>query len=141
MVDIDTISHIVSGFVGDEAGLKFKVWYEYYRKFEPAIHSLINNGNAHLAFDQLLPTEKMVFVISACYYAKHKILADKSKNRLKCLEYLCAFLQHHKVDHEVQVIAFHSSFSFDMVAQMKLYECKVFFDHFNRLTERVSFAK
>lgn len=143
IVDIETVIQIISGYVGNEAGLKFKIWYEHYRRFEPYIHSLIETGSTTLVFNELLPTEKVVFVISACYYAKHKLFSEpaKSRNRLVYLEHLCNFLQQYKVEHEVQIMGFYNSFDFDMITKHKLYECKVFFDHFNKLTEDVTFKK
>src|SRR5580698_5146168 len=39
--DIESVTQIISGYVGSEAGLRFKLWYEFYRKFEPFVHSLI----------------------------------------------------------------------------------------------------
>ena len=143
IVDIESVIQIISGYVGSQAGLKFKVWYEHYRKFEPFIHSLIETGNTTLVFNELLPTEKIVFVISACYYAKHKLFTEsvKSRNRLVYLEHLCNFLQQYKVEHEVQVMGFYNSFDFDMISKHKLYECKIFFDHFNKLTADVTFKK
>ena len=143
IVDIETITSIISGYVGSEAGLKFKIWYEHYRKFEPIIHSLIDKGSTNFAFNELMPTEKIIFVISACYYAKQKVFGEpfKNKNRLIYLEHLCKFLQYYKVDHEVQVMAFYNAFSFEQIATHKLYESTIFFEHFNKLNEGVIIKK
>jgi hypothetical protein len=143
IIDIETVAQIISGYVGSEAGLKFKIWYEYYRKFETVIHSLIEKGQTNFSFHDLMPTEKIVFVISACYYAKYKLFAEntKSKNRLVYLENLCNFLIHYQVDHEVQVMGFNNSFDFDLITKHKLYECKIFFDHFNKLNEGITIKK
>lgn len=143
IVDIDTVTQIISGFVGDEIGLKFKIWYEHYRKFEPYVHSLIETGSMGLKFETLMPTEQVVFVVAACYYAKQKVFTDvsKSKNRFVYLEHLCNFLTSNKVDHEVQVMGLYNSFDFDMITKHKLYTCKPFFDHFNKLNENVTFKK
>ncbi len=143
IVDIDTVAQIISGFVGAEAGLRFKLWYEHYRKFEPFIHSLVETGAMSLNFNDLMPTEKIVFVIGACYYAKQKIFQDhsKSKNRLIYLENLCNFLKSNNVEHEIQVMGFYNSFDFDMIAKHKLYACKIFFDHFTKLSENITFKK
>lgn len=143
IVDIETVTQIISGFVGNEAGLKFKIWYEHYRKFEPYVHSLIETGSMGLDFEKLMPTEQVVFVVSACYYAKQKVFSDaaKSKNRFVYLERLCDFLDRCKVQHEVQVMGMYNSFDFDMIAKHKLYSCQQFFDHFNKLTENVTFKK
>lgn len=137
IVDIETVTQIISGFVGGEAGLKFKIWYEHYRKYEPVVHSLIETGAMTLDFEQLNQTEKVVFVISACYYAKHKLLTEnpKSKNKLAYLEHLCNFLQHNKVNYEIQAIGFNNSFDFDLITKYKLYDHKVFFEHFKMLQE------
>lgn len=143
IVDIDTVTQIISGFVGGEAGLRFKIWYEHYRKFEPFIHSLIESGNMALDFNSLAPTEKVVFVVSACYYAKQRVFAEapKSKNRFVYLENLCKFFIHYKVDHEVQVMGLYNSFDFDMIAKNKLYMCKQFFDLFTKISENITIKK
>lgn len=142
IVDIETVTQIISGFVGAEAGIKFKVWYEHYRKFETYVRSLIETGSMNLDFANLAPTEKVVFVISACYLAKYKVFSEsKSKNRLVYLEHLCNFLNAYQVEHEVQVMGFYNSFDFDMITKHKLYTCKTFFDHFNKLNENVTLKK
>jgi hypothetical protein len=143
IVDIDTVTQIISGYVGGEAGLRFKIWYEYYRRFEPFIHSLIESGSMTLDFGSLAPTEKVVFVISACYYAKQKVLSEstKSKNRFVYLEHLCKFFIHAQVDHELQVTGLYNSFDFDMIAKNKLYACKEFFDLFTKIGDKVIIKK
>jgi hypothetical protein len=143
IVDIESVTQIISGYVGSEAGFQFKIWYEHYRKFEPIIHSLIETGSTTFNFHELLPTEKVVFVISACYYAKQRLFAEsvKSKTRLIYLEHLCRFLQYYQVEHEVQVMGLYNSFDFDLITSHKLYECKVFFEHFSQLTQGVSLKK
>lgn len=143
ITDIDSVTQIISGFVGNEAGLKFKIWYTHFRHFESHVHSLIESGTMALNFQDLEATEKVVFVISACYYAKQKVFSEsaKSKNRFVYLERLCNFLTQCNVEHEVQVMGFYNSFNFDMVTEHKLYACKVFFDHFTKLNENVTFKK
>jgi hypothetical protein len=139
--DIESVTQIISGYVGSEAGLRFKLWYEFYRKFEPFVHSLIERGQMSLNFDDLVPTEKIVFVIAACYHAKLKVFADKSKNRFIYLEHLCNFFNQYKVETEMQVMGLHNSFDFEMIKTYKLYQCKLFFDLFTRLSEGVTFKK
>jgi len=140
IVDIDTVTQIISGFVGGEAGLRFKIWYEHYRKFEPFVHSLIDSGNLTIDYLSLSPTEKVVFVVTACYYAKQKLFSEtsKSKNRFIPLENLCKFLTTNNVDYEVQVMGLYNSFDFDMIAKHKLYACKEFFDLFTKISENVT---
>ena len=133
ITDIETVIQIISGYVGGEAGIRFQMWYEYYRKFETLVHSLIEHGTMSLDFEQLVPTEKLIFVVSACHYAKQKIVAERGKNKCLYLDNLCSFFKESKVEKEMQVIALHNSFSFDFVSSRKLYECQAFFDHFNEL--------
>lgn len=139
IVDIESISQIVSGFVGSEAGLRFKIWYEHYRKFEPFIHSLIESGFMQMDYNSLSPTEKVVFVISACYHAKHKALLEKvkSKNRFTFLENLCKFFINYQIDHELTLIGLNNSFDFDMITKNKFYECVEFFDFFKKVNEKI----
>lgn len=141
LVDIETISQIISGFVGNEAGLKFKIWYEYYREFEPFVNSLIENGEMTFDFNSLLPTEKIVFTIAACYYSKQKVLADISKNKFLYLENLCKFFINYNVDHETQIMGLYNSFSFEQITKYKLYECKMFFELFTKISEGISIKK
>lgn len=141
MADIESVTNIISGYVGGEAGLRFKIWYEHYRKFEPYIRALIENNNLSLDFSSLQPTEKVVFVVSACYYAKQKVLVDKTKNRLIYLERLCDFFIKQNVEHEIQVMGLYNSFDFDTITRYKLYSCKVFFDMFTKLQEGTTIRK
>jgi len=141
MPDIESVSQIISGYVGNEAGMRFQMWYSHYRKFEPHVNSLFERGQMSFNFDELIPTEKVVFVVAACYHAKLKVFGDKSKNRFVYLERLCNFFNHYKVDTEMQVMGLHNSFSFESIRQKKLYECKPFFDHFTKLTENITFKK
>lgn len=141
ITDTETVTQIISGFVGGEAGLRFKIWYEHYRKFEPFIHSLVETGKMTLDFQDLPPTAKVIFVISACHYAKQKVFSEsaRSRNRLVYLEHLCKFLENYGVENEVQVMGFYNSFDFDMITKHKLYTCKIFFDRFTKLNESVTF--
>lgn len=141
ITDIDSVTQIISGYVGFEAGLRFKIWYEHYQKFEPYVHSLIETGEMTLSFNELAPTEKVVFVVSACYYAKQRVFGEKSKTRFAYLEHLCNFLISEHVEHELQVISLCNSFDFDMITKHKLYSCKVFFDLFTQLSNNVSIKK
>lgn len=143
IVDIETVTQIISGFVGGEAGLRFKIWYEHYRKFEPFVHSLIEVGHMTLDYTSLSPTEKVVFTVSACYHAKQKVLSSpaKSKDRFAYLENLCKFFAKYQVEHEVQVMGLYNSFDFDMIRTHKLYTCKVFFDLFTKISENVIIKK
>jgi len=135
MSDIESVTHIISGYVGGEAGLRFKLWYEHYRKFEPYVRALIDNNNLSFDFSSLAPTEKVVFVVAACYYAKQKVFAEKTKKREIYLERLCQFFIKQNVEQEIQLMGLYNSFDFDMIAKHKLYTCTVFFDMFKKLCE------
>ncbi len=143
LLDIETITQVISGFVGREAGLRFKIWYEHYRKFEPFVHSIIDSGHMTLDFNSLTPTEKVIFVITACYYAKQKSLFDgyKPKNKFFHLENLCKFLKNYKIEYELQVMGLYNSFDFDLITRYKLYTCKEFFDLFTRISEHITMKK
>ena len=141
IADVDTITQIISGYVGSQAGLKFEFWYKYYRQFEQFIHYIIDTGTTTFEFDKLVPTEKIIFIVSLCYYAKQKVIVEKSKNKFIYLERLCNYLICNKVDPEIQIIGLHNSFTFESIAKHKLYESKIFFDHFGALNGSVTFKK
>jgi hypothetical protein len=133
MADIESVTHIISGYVGGEVGLRFKLWYEHYRKFEPYVRALIDNNNLSFDFSSLAPTEKVVFVVAACYYTKQKVFAEKTKKREAYLERLCQFFIKQNVEQEIQLMGLYNSFSFDDITKHKLYNCTVFFDMFKSL--------
>jgi hypothetical protein len=143
LVDIDSITQIISGFVGNESGLRFQIWYENFRKFEPYVHSLIESGSMAFDFNGLTPSEQLIFCISACYHAKTKIVQvnNKSKNKFVYLENLCKFFSSYEMGEEIKVMGLNNSFDFNMITKLKLYECKEFFDLFNIITEKVQFKK
>ena len=144
IVDIEEVSQIVCGYVGLEAGIRFKIWYEHYRQFEPYIEMLINQGKMSLKFDELIPSEQMIFVVSACYYAKQKCVDMKttdSKKRYQPLENLCDFFVKYQVETEMQIMGLHSSFSFESITNQKLYQSKKFFEHFSKISEKVEIGK
>lgn len=137
IVDIDTITKIISGYVGGEAGIKFKVWYSYFREYEPYIKVLIEKGQMSIDFSTLSPSQKIVFVITACHHAKIKTLENKSKNKFLFLENLCKFINDYNVDPEIKMIALNNAFSFDMITKHKLYTCNSFFTLFNSINEKI----
>ncbi len=142
IVDLESIVQIVSGFVGCEAGIKFRMWYEYYRNFEPFIHSIIDSGNCTYEFNKLSPSEKIIFVISACYHAKLQTIENTNKSKkFKYLENLCRFFAVYNVDKELQLIGLNNSFSFEQITIHKLYTCKSFFELFTKLNEGVTLKK
>lgn len=142
IVNIEAITQIVSGFVGYEAGLRFKMWYEHYRKFEPIVHSLIDSGHLSIDYQSLAPTEKLIFVITACHYAKIKTLeCSKHKNRFLWLENLCKFIINNKVDFEIQIVGLYNAFNFEFITKHKLYECKTFFDLFSKINDSITMKK
>lgn len=141
MTDIESITQIISGYVGCEAALRFKTWYEYYRKFEPFVHSLIERGEMGINFEEMIPTEKVVFVITACHYAKLKVIEGKAKYRITYLDNLLNFFNQHKVETEVQTMGLHNSFPFDIIEKHKLYSHVPFYAHFTKLTEGINIKK
>lgn len=141
IIDSESVIQIISGFVGAQAGLEFKIWYEHYRQFEPYIHSLIDNGSMTLNYSALTPTEKLVFVISSCYYAKTKFLEAKAKNKFLQIENLYKFLTNYDVDSEIVTMGLYNSFDFDMIRKHKLYSCKEFFDLFTKINGGIQIKK
>jgi hypothetical protein len=140
-IDIDTVTSIISGFVGLSAGLQFKIWYEYYREFEPFILSLIETGECAKDYASLQPTEQLVFCITACHLCKLKVLSAQTKKRFKYLENVCHFMIDNAINKEIQLIALQNAFPFELITTNKLYECKIFFDLVSKLQEGVSIKK
>ena len=141
MLDLDSITQIVSGYVGSQAGLMFKVWYEHYRKFETPVRLLIEKNEMTIKWEDLIPTEKLIFIVSACYYTKQKVLDKGIKSKCTYLERLCAFFSKYDVAPEMQVLGLNNSFSFEIITKYKLYNCKTFFDLFSKLSQGVTFKK
>ncbi len=143
ILDNQSIFQIISGFVGEEAGIRFNMWYTHYREFEPHVKSLIDNGELTINFAKLAPTEQLVFVITACYFAKLKLFSEipKNKNKFYFLENLINFFTQSNVDLEIQLMGLNNSFDFEMIANQKLYTCIPFFNHFKKLNENINIKK
>lgn len=142
MVDIETISTVVSSFVGYEAGLRFKTWYEHFRNFETPINYFLENGSfgREFLFESLNQTEKVIFCISLCHLAKLKFISQKCKN-ISYIDNLTAFFNASKIDKEVQIISLNNAFPVEIIAKYKLYKCKSFFEMYSNLNQNVSFKK
>lgn len=142
IIDSESITQIISGFVGKEVGFKFKIWYENYKKFDPYVQSLIDYNKMSLSYKDLMPTEKLIFVVSACFLAKQKTLSNINKSKkFIYLENLCNFFETYKVDIELQIIGVCNSFSFENITKYKLYSCKTFFNYFTKLNEKIILKK
>ncbi len=137
LIDLDTTTQLVSSFVGNEVGIRFRMWYEYFRQFEGIIHSIIDGGKINFDFYKLEPSSQLIFVISLCFYTKTKSLENKSKNKHQPLENLVKFFVKNNVDIELQLMGLSNSFTFDMIAKNKLYECVSFFDLFSKINEKI----
>lgn len=141
IVDIDSVVNIISGYVGYQAGLKFKVWYEYYRKFEPFVLSLIESGECAVNIDGLDPTEIIIFCTTACYFTKQKIIDSKTKSKFQYIENLVKFFEQHHIAEEVQLISMNNAFPFEFITKYKLYQNQTFFDKIKSLQDKVTFKK
>lgn len=138
IVESQIITNIVSGFVGNAAGAKFKAWYDHYRRFEPYILSFLERGEMIFDFDNLMPTEKVAFVITACHLAKLSILDNIDKKQSKKflpLENLCKLFYAYNIDMELKVIGLQTSFDFKFITKNKLYSCKPFFKLYQEVND------
>jgi AAA domain (dynein-related subfamily) len=135
ITDEETIVSIVSGFVGEEAGQEFGLWYGYYRRFEPQALALIDKNVSPSAWNDWNPIEQMVFVITASRVARTKFIeASKTKPKYGCIERLCGFLN--GLTPEMQMLGISNSFPLEMVVnpRWKLYQCGVFFELSKKLS-------
>ena len=66
---------------------------------------------------------------------------DNMDSAFKYLENLCSFFIKYKIDKEMQVMGLYNSFSFDDVAKYELFNCKVFFDLFDKINKGVQIKK
>jgi hypothetical protein len=137
--DSDIIIDIISGFVGFNAGFKFRSWYDDYRRFEPIIHGIIDDFeiiDQNFDFNKLKPTELIVFVTSLCYYTKQKTLQSlKTKDRFKYIDNMSMFFNESKIAEEIVLMSLYNSFSFELIAKNKLFESKTFFNWVNKLNK------
>ena len=135
LTDIETVSSIVSGFVGEAVGTQFRTWLEHFKRFEPAALNLVEKGISPSGYDDWSPTEQIVFVISAAHIARLRfIAASKTKPKYAHVERLVSFLE--TVEPELQALAITNSFPLDMVVDPKfaLYKNAEFFSMSQRLS-------
>jgi AAA domain (dynein-related subfamily) len=137
LMDVETISGIVAGYVGAAAAHKWKVWFEWFRKWEPIILSMIEGGGCSIDYQTLTPNEQLVFVISACHLTKLRFVQEsKTKPKYRVVENLCAFLKEN-VEPEMQTIGLANSFPIEIVIDKRynLLNCKPFFDLHSKITD------
>jgi AAA domain (dynein-related subfamily) len=130
IVDTASVVNIVAGFVGLAAALQFQVWLEHNRNFEPAASSLIETGHCAIKYQNLTPTQKLIFVITACGASKRRFLKEtKTIPQYIYVERLCQWLIENDVDMEICALAIANSFTIDLVVnpKYKLYDCHDFF--------------
>ncbi len=128
ITDIETITHIVAGFCGNQASVRFKIWYDYARKYESLITTLIESGYCPIEYHKFNPTEQLVFCITASHHTKLKILDSNSKKKqFKYLDNLCKFFNEYKVAKELVLSSVNNSFPFSMITKYGLVDHKAFF--------------
>lgn len=69
---------IIAGNVGDTAAAKYRAWYNHYRKWDPAIQELIEQGK-HPDFSNAGSAEQLIVAIAAC----SKVYAELKPNNEK----------------------------------------------------------
>ena len=79
---------LVAGRVGMQASVKFKVWVDHYRKYEPMVEELIYNGKFP---DKNLPSEAIIIIaMSAMREFKNRLHTDKTPEELSNLKQMSA---------------------------------------------------
>lgn len=142
MIDLETVTAIIAGFVGDEAAIKFGIWYKYYREFEPKILSLLEMGQYPIDFEKLSVTEVYVWSVTLCHLAKRKIMETKGKaKQIQYIENVIRFFDQYQIDSEVQLITIRNSFPIEFITKYKLYESQVFFEKSKSLQNQAVFKK
>lgn len=136
--DTETIHHIISGFVGYEAGFTFKIWHEYFKKYEAIAHSIIDFGEINFDLSQLNKTELLVFALTASMYAKQKTLSNKNNsNKFLFLQHLCKLLNQSMIENEIKLVALSSVFNYDLIVKYELYSCVEFYNLFDFLSKNI----
>jgi hypothetical protein len=139
ITDNETLCQIVSGFVGLDAGIQFSVYFNYFRRFEPAANALLQSGSlTSLNFSSLSPTERLVFCISTAHLAKQRMIREsKKKPSYSAINHLCSFLKDN-VEPEIQGMILNNSFPIEVVTdnRFKLYNCASFFELTSKLGEK-----
>lgn len=130
--NLDIITTLISGFVGVQAAIRFKIWYEHFRKYEIHINSYLDTGSMDYDYNKLSPNEKLIFIISLCYVAKIKFL---DSGNFKILDNLCGLFKEYNVEVEHKLMGLNNAFTFEMVTKKKLFQCNEFFELFTEIME------
>lgn len=141
ITDIGTITQIIAGHVGANAALAFQTWYEYSREYEKIMPGIIEHGHSTLDFSKLDPTQQLIFAITLCHLAKHKVLGTTIKKKIRYVEHVCRFFTDNNVSKEIQFVSILNAFPFDLITKHKLYQSTVFFDLVSKLQEGVKISK
>lgn len=138
MHDTETIVSIVAGFVGLEAASNFRLWFQYFKEFEPKILSLIETGEYPKDIDKFSVSELFIFCVTLCYITKQKITASKIKLRnLKYIETVCDFYSRFDIEDEVQLVTIRNSFPVEFITKHRLYESQIFLEKSKELQTEI----
>lgn len=83
---------MVAGNVGDGAATKFKNWYQYYRRFDPAINALIEKG-VMPNISNLQAQEILIMAISACSRVYTELKPNNAKRIKPITQHVYKWMQ------------------------------------------------
>jgi MoxR-like ATPase len=76
------ILKLISGCVGDEAAIKYNNWFKFYKKYDPIINDLVNNG-INPDISKASEEECLVIAVSACSKLYHSLNPNSSEEDIK----------------------------------------------------------
>jgi hypothetical protein len=136
--DLDTLVNLVAGYVGAQAALQFEIWLKHYKRFDAAIHSMLEGRGSVIKYGDLDQTSKFVYCLTACHLAREKCLSGKGKPKFRYLESLCQFFDQERVEPDLQLISLRNSFPMDtVVLKHNLIACQPFFEKVSAVNDRV----
>lgn len=92
----------VSGCVGKEAGLKYKIYYEHYQELLPTIEQLFNGMSITSVYKSWDPSKKLIAAMIIC--ARLATQLDGGKYPPELLKHIGKFLQNAPPEHVIVAV-------------------------------------
>jgi hypothetical protein len=135
-VQADLMYKIVSGSVGDLAGTKFKAWYIHYRKFDPVVNELVDNGK-HPDLSNLSASDILVLALSACNRVYQEVKPNNKKKMEKIIKNVYPWIASIPEDHQIGAVRLSFGGDWEKITKYGLVEIPEFYEVFEKITKKL----
>lgn len=118
----DLLHNKVRGCVGKDAGIRYSLYFDHYRKLLPMVERIYKGDNISREYHALDPSQQLIVCMIACARLSNHLDQATGENPPPALEMMGQFFQY--VSHENVLAAVRSQVTIDRIVQYNLDEMK-----------------